>query len=303
MTEGKSLGKRILILGANGQLGVELQRTFAADGEITALGRDRCDLAEPEQVRRAITAAQPEIVLNAAAYTAVDRAESEPDLAMRVNGETPGVLAEETRRLSALLVHYSTDYVFDGSKMSPWVEDDPPAPLSVYGATKLAGERAIAQAGIDYLIFRTSWVISPHGHNFVRTMLKLGADREELKIVDDQVGAPTSALAIAQATRQVLVRIAGNAHRPAEYAGVYHMTCGGQTTWCDFARAIFATARPPARGWWARVKGIPTTDYPTPATRPKNSVLNNDKLTRAFGVNLASWDSALGETMKTLNGA
>ena len=292
----------ILILGANGQLGVELQRCFAGHGNVVALGRDRCDLADLDQVRRTLAGLQPEIVINAAAYTAVDRAEAEQDLAMRVNAEAAGVLAEETRKVAALLVHYSTDYVFDGSKASPWVEDDEPAPLSIYGASKLEGERRVVATGDRYLIFRTSWVFSPHGQNFVRTMLRLGAERDQLKIVNDQSGAPTSAFAIAAATREILDRVKlDGADSPTKFSGIYHMTCGGQTTWCDFAKAIFARSESSREQGWASVTGIPSSEYPTPAARPKNSVLSNEKLQATFGVQLPNWEVALDQTLQTLN--
>ena len=286
---------RILILGANGQLGVELQRAFAGHGNVVAMGRDRCDLADLDQISRVMAEVQPEIILNAAAYTAVDRAESEPELALRVNGEAPRLLAGEVRKTGALLVHYSTDYVFDGSKASPWVEDDPTGPLNTYGASKLAGEQGIVAAGGRHLIFRTSWVVSPHGNNFLRTMLRLGAERDQLKIVNDQTGAPTSALAIASATREVLNHL----HSDSPW-GIYHMTCAGQTTWCGFAQAIFQRARHPENREWARVTGIPGAEYPTPAARPGNSVLSNGKLHAAFDVHLPSWEQALDETLRTL---
>ncbi len=292
--------ERILILGANGQVGVELQRSFADAGDVTAVARDRCDLADLDQVRSAIAEVRPTIILNAAAYTAVDRAETEQELATRVNGDASGVLAEEARKLSALLVHYSTDYVFDGSKATPWVEDDTTGPLGVYGASKLKGEQNIAAAGDNYLIFRTSWVVSPHGHNFVRTMLKLGADREQLKIVNDQVGAPTSAFEIAKATRNVLDRIKADEQQPADYSGIYHMTCAGQTTWCGFAEAIFQRAKHPSGKTWASVTGIPSVEYPTPAKRPANSVMSNAKLHGRFGVHLSPWESALDQTLQSL---
>jgi len=288
---------RILILGANGQLGVELQRCFAGYESVVSLGRDRCDLADFSQIRRAITDAQPEIVLNAAAYTAVDRAETEHDLALRINGEAAGVLAEETRKISALLVHYSTDYVFDGSKTTPWLEEDPPAPLNVYGSTKLEGERRIAQAGGKYLIFRTSWVFSLHGQNFLRTMLRLGGERDQLRIVNDQTGAPTSALAIATATREVLDRTSFEGPEGVESSGIYHMTCAGHTTWCEFAQAIFQRARNSRQQGWAPVTGIPSSEYPTPAVRPKNSILSNERLQTRFGVQLPTWESALDQTL------
>ncbi len=286
--------KRFLILGAHGQLGHELQAAFFGAGEIIAHNRAACDLSDPPSVRTAIRAAQPDVILNAAAYTAVDRAESEPELAMRINGETPGVIAEEAKKIGALLVHYSTDYVFDGSKNKPWTEDDPVNPLNVYGETKLAGERSIQQVGGPFLIFRTSWVFAPHGQNFLRTMLRLGQEREELKIVNDQRGAPTSASALSVGTRSVLM--AGRSLD--EVTGIYHMTCAGETTWAGFAQSIFAKAHTDKP--WASVSGIPASQYPTPARRPANSVLSNAKLKAAFGVALPSWETALGEALQTL---
>lgn len=287
--------KTILILGAQGQLGMELQSAFRNSGRIIAHSRAECDLSQPDSIRSTVRAARPALILNAAAYTAVDRAESEPDLAMRVNGGAPGILAEEAKRIGALLVHYSTDYVFDGSKPTPYIEDDLTHPLNTYGATKLAGERNIRQVGGAYLIFRTSWVFSPHGKNFLLTMLRLGQEREHLNIVNDQHGAPTSALAIAEATHGALNSITGR--WPEEVSGIYHMTCSGQTTWCGFAQAIFAGA--PAEKPWAKVNGIPSTDYPMPATRPANSVLSNEKLKSIFGVELPSWQSALDSSLHT----
>jgi dTDP-4-dehydrorhamnose reductase len=297
---GRDQAARVLILGANGQLGIELERCFAGYGQVTALGRDACDLADFDQIRQAIANVQPAIILNAAAYTAVDRAETEAEAAIRVNGEAPGVLAEEARRISALLVHYSTDYVFDGSKNGPWVEEDLPAALNVYGSSKLEGERRIAQAGERYLIFRTSWVFSPHGHNFVRTMLRLGEEREQLKIVNDQIGAPTSAFAIALGTRRVLEQLNAEERDSSAYSGIYHMTCAGQTTWCGFAKAIFQRAKNPRGKGWAAVTGIASADYPTPAARPRNSLLSNEKLHATFGVRLESWETALEETLHKL---
>lgn len=283
---------RFLILGAQGQLGIELQRAFQNAGHIIAHGRAACDLSDPSSVRAAIKNSQPDVILNAAAYTAVDGAESEPELAMRINGEAPGVLAEEAKKNHAVLVHYSTDYVFDGSKAEPWVEDDPARPLNVYGATKLAGERNIQQVGGRFLIFRTSWVFSPHGNNFLRTMLRLGQEREELKIVNDQKGAPTSALALATATRRIL-------DTTSESTGIYHMTCAGETTWYGFAQSIFAKAK--ADKPWASVTGIPASQHPTPATRPANSILSNRKLKVVFDTELPSWETAVDATLRCLN--
>ena len=282
----------VLILGAQGQLGIELQKAFKSAGEVVALGRESCDLANPETIRRAIAEVNPAIVLNAAAYTAVDRAESEPDLAMRVNGEAPGVLAEEARKIETLLVHYSTDYVFDGLKQGPWVEEDPVNPLNEYGRTKLAGERNIAEVGGRYLIFRTSWVYSPHGNNFLKTMLRLGRERDQLRVVNDQIGAPTTAAALARATRKVI-----DSGFTDGDSGVYHMTCASQASWCGFAQEIFRRAQAPEGKSWPVVTGIPDTEYPTPAKRPKNSVLSNAKLQTRFGVALPKWEDALGETL------
>ena len=288
--------KRILILGAQGQLGIELQKAFAGAGEVVALGREWCDLAHPETIRKAMGDVNPGIVLNAAAYTAVDRAESEPELAMRVNGDAPGVLAEEARKTGALLVHYSTDYVFDGSKTGPWVEDDAVNPLNEYGRTKLEGERTIANAGGRYLIFRTSWVYSPHGANFLRTMLRLGKERDQLRIVNDQIGAPTTAAALARATRAVI----DTGFQDAD-SGVYHMTCAGETSWFGFAQEIFRRAKEPENKSWPLVTGIPDTEYPTPAKRPKNSVLSNARLQARLGVALPRWEDALAETIAQMN--
>ena len=288
--------KRFLILGAQGQLGVELQRAFEGAGHITALTRAECDLGNADSIRTAIQTARPNVILNAAAYTAVDRAESEPELAMRINGDAPGTLAELAKKLNALLIHYSTDYVFDGSKPSPWHEDDPVHPLNAYGVSKLAGERNIQHQRGPFLIFRTSWVFSPHGNNFLRTMLRLGREREELKIVNDQKGAPTSALALATATRRVLNAM--DARDPNEFAGIYHMTCAGETNWCGFAHAIFARAR--ADKAWAAVTGISSSEYPTPAARPSNSVLSNQKLKATLGIELPPWEAALETSLQTL---
>lgn len=289
--------KTILILGAQGQLGIELQSVFHDAGRIIAHSRAECDLSQPDSVRSAVRTARPHVIANAAAYTAVDRAESEPDLAMRINGEGPGILAEEAKKLGALLVHYSTDYVFDGTRPEPYIETDSTHPLNVYGSTKLAGERSIEQVGGAYLIFRTSWVFSPHGKNFLLTMLRLGQERDHLNIVNDQHGAPTSALAIATATREVLNSIGQG--QPTDHSGIYHMTCSGHTTWCGFAQAIFAGAR--ANKPRPSITGIPSTQYPTPAARPANSVLSNEKLKSTFGVALPSWQSALETSLRSLH--
>ncbi|MGA8161971.1 MAG: dTDP-4-dehydrorhamnose reductase, partial [Acidobacteriaceae bacterium] len=232
---------RVLILGAAGQVGRELQRSFRDYGTIVAVDRESVDLAVPEQIAELVSRTRPTLILNAAAYTAVDRAESEVEMAMAINAEAPRVLAEESRKLGALLVHYSTDYVFDGTKQGPWTEDDAPQPLNAYGKSKLAGEEAIRRVGGASLVFRTSWIYGPHGKNFLLTMLRLGSERESLSVVDDQFGAPTSSIDLADATRTIVEgAVAGRFGSPASWAGLYHMTCAGSTSWCGFAHAIFA---------------------------------------------------------------
>lgn len=293
---------RILVVGAHGQVGRELQRSFAGAGELICPDRKSLDLIDEAQIRATIRSIEPDLILNAAAYTAVDRAESEPDLAMVINANAPRVLAEEADRRNILIVHYSTDYVFDGTKRGPWVETDQPSPLNVYGASKLAGERAIQSVGGKYLIFRTSWVYGPHGNNFLLTMLRLARERDQLSIVDDQIGAPTTSIEIASATRKIVDGIAEGAYgQPADWAGIYHMTCGGSTSWCGFARAIFAATASLRDGRQPAVTPIATTDYPTPARRPLNSVLSNHKLGLAFRVQLALWDAGLRSAFEQLS--
>lgn len=296
-----SLPGRVLIVGAAGQLGRELQRSFADFGTISAVDRESIDLAVPEHIRALVQQMKPSVILNAAAYTAVDRAESEPELAKAINAEAPRVLAEEARQKGALLVHYSTDYVFDGTKQGPWTEADPTKPLSVYGGTKLAGETAIRDVGGPSLIFRTSWVYGPHGNNFLLTMLRLARERESLSVVDDQIGAPTSSIVLADATRAIVEGISERRlGGPASWAGLYHMTCGGSTSWCGFAKAIFARAKNLLDGKNPEVKAIPTSEYPTPATRPRNSVLSNARLKERFGIELPAWETALDEVLAKL---
>lgn len=293
---------RVLVTGAEGQVGQALLSVLGDSAEVIACNRSALDLSRPEQIRNKIRETAPDVILNAGAYTAVDRAETEPELAMAINGQAPGVLAEEAMRAGSLLVHYSTDYVFDGSKAGEWVEDDPTNPLSVYGTTKLAGENAIRNVGGRYLIFRTSWVYAPEGKNFVLTMLRLGRERDTLNVVDDQVGAPTTAAALARSTRAIVVGILdGNFGKEAEdWAGVYHMTCGGSVSWCGFARAIFERASGLLGGKIPEVKPIATSQYPTPAKRPHNSVLSNEKLRERFGIELVTWESALDEVIAAI---
>jgi dTDP-4-dehydrorhamnose reductase len=283
----------ILITGAQGQVGLALTRTLQGLAPIVALDRAELDLADADATRRVVRALRPSVIVNAAAYTAVDRAEADEASAQRINGDAPGVLAEEAKRLDALLVHYSTDYVFDGHGDAPFSEDAPTGPLNAYGRTKLAGEQAVAAADGDYLVFRTSWVYGLTGKNFLLTMLRLARERNELAVVDDQIGAPTWSGTIAAMSAHVVARyMAGRAvHRDGWHArrGVYHLTNGGETSWCGFARAIFE-----ASGANVTVKPIATEAYPTPAQRPLNSRLCGDKLAAVFGLRPPAWRDALG---------
>jgi dTDP-4-dehydrorhamnose reductase len=298
-----SLG-RILIVGSAGQLGRELQRSFAGAGHVLPCDRNQADIADPNQIRDMIRLSVPDVILNAAAYTAVDRAETERDLAFAINAEAPRVFAEEAHRRGILFVHYSTDYVFDGSKNSPWLESDSPNPLNVYGASKLAGEQAIAAVGGKHLIFRTSWVYGPHGKNFLLTMLRLGRERDRLTIVDDQIGAPTTSLALADATRTIVDRVlSGSCGSAADWAGVYHMTCAGFTSWAGFARAIFTQSGSLLGKNSPEVIPISSKDYPTPAARPRNSVLSNKKLASRFAVTLPAWEECLDPVLAQLRSA
>jgi dTDP-4-dehydrorhamnose reductase len=294
---------RVLLFGSNGQLGTELRGLLENTCELHALTRDQADFSQPEHLRGIVADLRPAVILNAAAYTAVDKAESEPELAALVNAKSPAALAEEAARYGGLLVHYSTDYAFDGSKSSPWVEDDPTGPLNVYGSTKLAGEQAITAVGGSYLIFRTSWVFAPHGKNFLLTILRLARERDRLTIVADQYGAPTSAHAITSGTLKVLDHLRGREKEPpTSWAGVYHMTCAGETSWQGFAQAIVdeAAAANLLGGRHPEVAPIPSAQYPTPARRPANSVLDSGKLLRQFGVSLPHWREALRHAMLEL---
>ncbi|MGB6192562.1 MAG: dTDP-4-dehydrorhamnose reductase [Terracidiphilus sp.] len=285
---------RILIVGSTGQVGVELKRSFAGAGEIFERDRSQVDVTKPDEIRAMVRSVAPDIVLNAAAYTAVDRAETERETANAVNAVAPGVLAEEALRHDALLVHFSTDYVFDGSKRTAWIETDSPKPLSIYGASKLAGDRAIEQVGGKYLIFRTSWVYGPHGKNFLFTMLRLGHECDQLKIVDDQVGGPTTSCELADATYSIVTSVLSGKHGAAEnWSGLYNMTCSGSVSWCGFARAILERAGGLLKGKQPEIVPIPTSAYPTPAARPAYSVLSNEKLQTRFAVKLRPWEDAL----------
>ncbi|WP_159836830.1 dTDP-4-dehydrorhamnose reductase [Burkholderia sp. 8Y] len=283
--------RKILVTGVNGQVGFELARTLQGLGRVVALDRNKLDLGDLDGIRKAVREVKPSLIVNPAAYTAVDKAESDVQAAMRANGEAPGVLAEEAKRLSAALVHYSTDYVFDGTKDGVYVEDDAVNPQNVYGKSKLAGERAITASGCDHLIFRTSWVYGTRGKNFLLTMLRLGAERDELSVVADQIGAPTWSNTIAALTANVLAQaVAGGDGWWAEKSGVYHLTAGGSTSWHGFAQAIFALSASEKK---PEVKPIPASAYPTPAKRPANSRMSNRKLLDTFGVQAPDWQEAL----------
>ncbi|MDB6049257.1 MAG: rfbD [Pseudomonas sp.] len=289
MTSSPSKPLKILISGQHGQVSSELQKNLAGLGELRVLGRDQLDLSHPETIRGHVREWRPDLIINAAAHTAVDQAESEPELAFAINGTAPGVFAEEAQRLGIPLVHYSTDYVFDGKKSAPYTEQDQPAPLGVYGNSKLAGERAIAAVGGEHLILRTSWVYSLHGRNFLLTMQRLMQERADLRVVADQIGAPTWAGTIAHSTRLLIERWRdGN---PGAW-GTYHLTAAGETSWFGFAQAIGEQLIKQGKPC-ATLEPIPTSAYPTPAQRPPNSRLDCSLLLREWQVSMPDWHSAL----------
>ncbi|MYN29056.1 dTDP-4-dehydrorhamnose reductase [Duganella levis] len=284
---------KVLLTGSTGQVGYELARSLQGVGDVVAVDRNVMDLSNLDQVREVIRSVKPQLIVNPAAYTAVDKAESEPELAYRINAEAPGVMAEEAKKLGAALVHYSTDYVFDGSQPSARGEDDAVAPLNVYGASKLAGEQAIAAAGIPHLIFRTSWVYGMRGKNFLLTMLRLAKERDELRVVADQHGAPTWSRTIADTTAQVLSQAhAGGTAWWDQNSGIYHLSAQGQTTWHEFTQAIIEEA-----GLSCNVLPITTADYPTPAKRPQYSVMSSERLMARF-CHLPDWKTALQLCMR-----
>ena len=306
---------KVLLLGCGGQVGWELQRALAPLGHITACDFNtpgpeasphlRADFTQPEQVLAIVRAVQPDVIVNAAAHTAVDKAESEPDLARLINATTPGLIAQEAAQLGALLVHYSTDYVFDGSGSGPRDESAPTAPLSVYGQTKLEGEQAVAASGCRHLIFRTSWVYAARGGNFARTMLRLAAERDELKVIDDQVGAPTGADLLADVTAHAIRTLQATGRPNEPLLGLYHLVAGGETSWHAYARFAIEWARAagqPVRVAPDAIRPIPTADYPTPATRPLNSRLATDKLQRAFGLQLPDWQPGVARMLTEILG-
>lgn len=295
----------ILLLGKNGQLGWELQRSLSVIGYVTALDRhdqNYCgDLSNPEGLIEAVRLLKPDVIVNAAAYTAVDKAESEPELAHLINATIPGVLAEEAAKLGTWLVHYSSDYVFDGSGNRPWVETDHPAPLSVYGTSKLEGERSIQQAGCKYLILRTSWVYAARGNNFAKTMLRLAQERERLTVINDQVGAPTGADLLADVTAHVIRYLQ---HYP-QYTGLYHCVASGETNWYEYAQFVIEQARkirPDLSIKTREIIPILTSAYPTPANRPLNSRLDTHKLQDTFNFVLPPWQQGVTRMLTEILG-
>lgn len=293
---------KILLTGKCGQVGFELQRALACLGEVCAVDQADCDLADVSAVRELVRVSKPDVIVNPAAYTAVDKAESEPELAHAVNAVTPAVLAEEAKTLGAWIVHYSTDYVFDGSKLGAYVEDDATNPQSVYGRTKRAGEIALQASGVGHLIFRTSWVVGAHGQNFAKTILRLGADRESLNVVADQYGAPTSAALLADVTAHLIRQRQCKGEERFPF-GLYHLVAGGETNWCDYARFVVSEARTLGRALRLSpdsIQAIPSTEYPLPATRPANSRLDTRKLRSAFDLELPDWQSGVRHVLRQI---
>ncbi|MFZ3087686.1 MAG: dTDP-4-dehydrorhamnose reductase [Methylotenera sp.] len=298
--------KKILLTGVNGQVGHALQCAFTSDallsGVVTCLDRSQLDLTDQDAIRRVIQTVKPDLIINPAAYTAVDKAESEPELAYAVNATAPQTLAKEAAKVGAKLIHFSTDYVYSGTKVGAYTEDDAPRPLSVYGKSKLAGEDAIRSVGLQHLIFRTSWVYGAYGKNFLTTILRLAAERDQLRVVADQIGAPTSSHSIADAVLSVLKRWQNE-------AGVYHLVNAGQTSWHGFAAAIveeYGRMQVP-RGWPQlkvtpeKIQAITTEEYPTPVVRPANSTMDCTKLARDFSVTLPNWRDALISELQSLD--
>jgi dTDP-4-dehydrorhamnose reductase len=283
----------ILLTGAQGQIGFELARLLSPYGEVVATDRTTLDLADPDAIVAAVRGARPALVVNAGAYTAVDRAETEAALAHAVNGRAPGILAEEAKRIGAVLIHFSTDYVFDGTRRAPYPEDAPTAPLNVYGASKLEGERGIAAAGAHAIVLRTSWVYGLRGRNFLLTIRRLAAERDELAIVADQLGVPNWSRTLAEATARI---VGAGLPALAARAGLYHLSCTGQASWHDFAQAIVGAAPRP------RIIPISTAEYPTPARRPAYGVLATAHFATTFGIVLPDWRDALASCLESTTG-
>ena len=293
---------KILLTGKNGQLGFELQRALAPLGDVVAVGTAECNLADEEALRRLIQTVQPDVIVNPAAYTAVDRAESDEDMAFAVNAKAPGVIGEEAAKLGASVIHFSTDYVFDGEKTGPYTESDATNPQSTYGRSKLQGEQALSKATARSLVLRTSWVVGAHGNNFAKTMLRLASEREELKVVADQFGAPTSAALLADVTAH-LVRRMGSEGPSAFPFGTYHLAAGGETTWHAYAQFVIGEAQKagkPLKATPDRVLPIPAASYPTPAKRPQNSRLDTQRFQAAFSLVLPDWRQGVGHILQTI---
>ncbi|MFZ2267534.1 MAG: dTDP-4-dehydrorhamnose reductase [Azonexus sp.] len=294
---------KILLTGKNGQVGFELQRSLAPLGEIIAVDMADCDLSNPDAIRKLVRDIKPQIIVNPAAYTAVDKAESDQDIAYAVNGIAPGIFGEEARGIGALVIHYSTDYVFDGRKAGAYDENDLPNPQSVYGKSKLQGEQALQHSGADYLIFRTSWVFGAHGGNFPKTILKLAADREYLNVVADQIGSPTSAALIADVTAQIVCQYTKRRERVRFSFGIYHLVAAGETNWCEYAKTVIRAAHTAGKNLKLNpeaIKPITSAEYPVPAPRPANSLLDTGKLRSTFGLGLPAWQSGLTHVLQLI---
>jgi dTDP-4-dehydrorhamnose reductase len=292
---------RILLTGKNGQVGWELQRALAPLGELTACDREQLDLSDVSQIRAKIRELEPQLIVNAAAYTAVDRAESEPEIAMQINATAPAAMAEAAKEVGALFVHYSTDYVFDGTSGEPYTEDHPTNPLNVYGKTKLAGEQAISLSGASYLIFRTSWVYGTRGKNFLLTILRLARERSELTIVNDQIGAPTWSRDIAEATARIVGSMGQEkdlAAAASKFSGIYNLTAGGQTSWFGFAEFALAYAKLLDT---VSLKPLTTSEYKTPARRPLYSLLDSSRIARTFGFAMPAWETSAAAVCKEIS--
>lgn len=292
---------KILVTGKNGQVGFELQRALAPLGEVVAVDHADCDLAQPDAIRQLVRSVAPDVIVNPAAYTAVDKAESDTSTAFAVNAQAPQVIGEEAARLGALVIHYSTDYVFNGGKDGLYAEEDTPDPQSVYGQSKLDGEKALAAANPRHLVLRTSWVVGAHGGNFAKTMLRLAAERERLAVVADQFGAPTSAALLADLTAH-LVRQHQRSAEAFPY-GTYHVVAGGHTSWCDYAKFVIGealAAGKPLKAAPEAVAPLATSDYPTPAKRPANSRLDTSRFQETFGLHLPHWQEGVRQVLQQI---
>ena len=288
---------KILLTGKTGQIGEELNNIIGGLGNLITVDKEQLDLSKPNSIEPVILDIKPDIIINPAAYTAVDKAEEEPDLAMTVNALAPGLLAKAAKKVGAGLIHYSTDYVFDGCSEIPYKEEDLPNPLNVYGKTKLAGEEAITEVGIPFLIIRTSWVYSLHGKNFLRTIKKLAEEKDTIQVIDDQIGAPTWARSIALQTHQILKQCLNKKWietKESNLSGIFHLTSQGKTSWHGFAREVLNMYNTSQN---IKLIAIPTSDYPTPAVRPPNSLLNNEKIQKVFGIDMPHWKDALKDCM------